>query len=252
MNKERAGSYVSVLSGEARYKAYKPKALLELDDLYIDGELLDLISKAQYLLGQLDSISTLISNVDLFLTSYVRKEALLSSQIEGTQATLEDVLDPRTDILSNHDVEDVVNYVAAINWAISRLKDFPLCSSLFCEIHKRLMRGVRGEEKSPGEFRRSQNWIGASSSSIKTAKYIPPRAEDLAELLSDLEKFINYSRLDILIKTGLCHYQFETIHPFLDGNGRVGRMLIVLMLISSNIIKKPILYPLIYTHFVGQ
>lgn len=165
---------------------------------------------------------------------YVRKEALISSQIEGTQCTLEDVLDPEVEMNTSTDITDVINYVKAADFAIDRLKTLPICGRLLREIHAVLMSGVRGQEKNPGEFRRSQNWIGAANCSLKDARYIPPNVEDMIVCMGDLEKYINESeKYDPLIRAALIHYQFETIHPFLDGNGRIGRLLILLYLIEQ-------------------
>lgn len=242
----RAGRYVTVLKGETEYKAYKPNPLPPSPEIELDNELVTLLAKAQNCLGQLDAISTLIPNMDLYLGAYVRKEALLSSQIEGTQATLEDVLNAENETSVNLDVGDVINYVNALNFAIERMKTLPICGRLLCEIHNVLMQNVRGQEKNPGEFRRSQNWIGATNSTIKTARYVPPTVEDMQVAMSDLEKFIHESDLDILIKTALVHYQFETIHPYLDGNGRIGRMLIILMLLNEKTLSRPVLYLSLY------
>ncbi len=174
---------------------------------------------------------------------YVYKEALLSSQIEGTQCTLDDVLDPELDLNVNLDVADVVNYVNASSYALERLKTLPLCCRLFKEIHELLLNGVRGQEKNPGEFRKSQNWIGAANCSLKDARYIPPNVTDMIEAMSCLEKYINdHDAYDPLVRIALIHYQFETIHPFLDGNGRVGRLLILLYLIEQQLLSKPIIY----------
>jgi Fic family protein len=174
---------------------------------------------------------------------YVRKEALMSSQIEGTQATLEDVLDPLIDENANRDVAEVINYIRATEFSIARLKELPLCNRLIKEAHAVLMEGSRGQEKNPGEFRYSQNWIGGQGSTLKNARFIPPAPEDMAAAISDLEKYINGDdELDILICVALIHYQFETIHPFLDGNGRVGRLLITLNLIEKGVLTTPALY----------
>jgi Fic family protein len=177
---------------------------------------------------------------------YGRKEALMSSQIEGTQATLEDILDPSIDKNANRDVAEVINYIKATEFAIKRLKELPLCNRLIRETHEVLMKGVRGQERTPGEFRRSQNWIGGSGSTLKTARYIPPSPEDMIETLSHFEYFMNhddyFDHIDILVRAALIHYQFETIHPFLDGNGRVGRLLIVLFLIEKGAMSAPALY----------
>lgn len=242
----RAGQFITALSGIAEYKAYKPNPLPPFPEIEMDTEMVALLSKAHNSLGKLDATSELIPDMNLFLSAYVRKEALLSSQIEGTQATLEDVLNPNVNAAINLEVNDVVNYVNALNYAIDRMKQLPICNRLLCDTHKVLMQGVRGQEKNPGEFRRSQNWIGSSNSNLQTARYVPPTVENMQIAMSDLEKFINDYDMDILLKTALVHYQFETIHPFLDGNGRVGRMLIVLMLIADGILHSPVLYLSLY------
>ena len=242
----RAGQFTTALSGIAEYKAYKPNPLPPFPEIEMDTEMVALLSKAHNSLGKLDATSELIPDMNLFLSAYVRKEALLSSQIEGTQATLEDVLNPNVNAAINLEVNDVVNYVNALNYAIDRMKQLPICNRLLCDTHKVLMQGVRGQEKNPGEFRRSQNWIGSSNSNLQTARYVPPTVENMQIAMSDLEKFINDYDMDILLKTALVHYQFETIHPFLDGNGRVGRMLIVLMLIADGILHSPVLYLSLY------
>ena len=166
------------------------------------------------------------------------------SQIEGTQATLEDIFDPELENNSNMDVADVVNYIKATEYAIRRLEKLPLCARLIRETHQVLMEGVRGQEKEPGSFRTSQNWIGGQGSSLRTAVYIPPNVEDMSLAISDLEKYMNAEceNLDVLIRAALIHYQFETIHPFLDGNGRIGRLLITLFLLEQKVLKTPCLY----------
>lgn len=174
----RAGQYITALSGMAAYKAYRPNPLPPFPEIEMDAEMVALLSKAHNFLGKLDMTSELIPDMNLFLSAYVRKEALLSSQIEGTQATLEDVLNPNVDVAVNLEVNDVVNYVNALNYAIKRMKELPVCNRLLCDTHKVLMQGVRGQEKNPGEFRRSQNWIGSSSSNLQTARYVPPTVED--------------------------------------------------------------------------
>lgn len=242
----RAGQYITALGGVVSYKAYKPNPLPPSPIIEMDTEMVALLSKAHNYLGKLDMMSELIPDMNMFLSAYVRKEALLSSQIEGTQATLEDVLNPNVDIAVNLEINDVINYVNALNFAIEKMKELPVCNRLLCETHRVLMQGVRGQEKNPGEFRHSQNWIGASNSNLKTARYIPPIVEDMQTAMSDLEKFINDYDMDILLKTALIHYQFETIHPFLDGNGRIGRMLITLILLANGILHRPMLYLSLY------
>lgn len=238
----RAGQYITILGDIAPYKAYKPNPLPPFPQIEMDIEMVALLSKAHNNLGRLDMMSEFIPDLNLFLSAYVRKEALLSNQIEGTQATLEDVLNPTIDIAVNLEVNDVVNYVNALNYANERIKKLPICNRLLCETHKVLLQGVRGQEKNPGEFRHSQNWIGSSNSNLQTARYVPPTVDDMKIAMSDLEKFINNYEMDILLKTALVHYQFETIHPFLDGNGRIGRMLITLMLLADGVIHQPVLY----------
>lgn len=243
MSKERAGKLVKNLSGISEYYSFKPSPLPPEPAIAIDAELNNLIIDAHKMLAILDDRAERISDMNLFVSMYVKKEALLSSQIEGTQATLEDIFEVNLDESINEDVEEVVNYVKAANYAIDRLNTLPLCNRLLLETHEILLSGVRGNEKKPGEFRRSQNWIGSKSSNIKTARYIPPNVDDMKEALSDLEKFINdYNPYDALINAALVHYQFESIHPFLDGNGRIGRLLIVLYLLYRGSIKTPALY----------
>lgn len=238
---KRSGEYINNLSGEAVYKSFRPSPLPP--ELTIDNELTNILSEASKSLAVLDTVSTYIPNMNLFVSMYVRKEALLSSQIEGTQATLEDVFDPLIDQNTNQNVADVINYIKATEFSLNRMKELPLCNRLLKETHAVLMSGVCGQEKNPGEFRISQNWIGAGGSSLKNAKYIPPNPNDMLQAMSDLEKYINSDdSLNVLIQTALIHYQFETIHPFLDGNGRVGRLLITLFLIEKNVLKSPSLY----------
>lgn len=237
----RAGEYISNLSGEAEYKSFRPTPLPV--EINIDTEMLSLLTDATKSLATLDTLSSYIPNMELFVSMYVRKEALLSSQIEGTQATLEDVLDPLIEKNANQNVSDVVNYIKATEFALNRMKTLPLCNRLIKETHEVLMNNVRGQEKNPGEFRCSQNWIGAAGSTIKNARYIPPNPKDMKEAMSDLEKYINSDdELDFLIQAALIHYQFETIHPFLDGNGRVGRLLITLFLMDKKRLNAPALY----------
>ncbi|MBE6540681.1 MAG: Fic family protein [Ruminococcaceae bacterium] len=238
---QRAGEYIDNLSGDAAYRSFRPAPLPP--HIEMDSETVSLLTDASKALAMLDTMSSYIPNMSLFVSMYVRKEALLSSQIEGTQATLEDVLDPLVSKNANQNVADVVNYIKATEFALERMNTLPLCNRLIKETHGVLMSGVRGQEKNPGEFRTSQNWIGAAGSSIKNARYIPPNPEDMLNAMSDLEKYINSDdSLDLLVQAALLHYQFETIHPFLDGNGRVGRLLITLFLIEKNVLKSPALY----------
>lgn len=243
MNKERAGILKKQLSGDMAYFSFSPSALPPNPPLEMDKEIMDLLIKAHRILAVLDDRAMNIPNIDLFVSMYVQKEALLSSQIEGTQATLEDIFNPNKVENANADVDDVVNYIKATKYAIEKLETLPLCNRLLLETHRVLLSGLRGKEKNPGEFRHSQNWIGGAGSTIKTAKYIPPDVLTMRESLSELEKYMNKDdNLDHLIRIALIHYQFESIHPFLDGNGRIGRLLIVLYLLEKKIIKTPSLY----------
>ena len=243
MKKERAGTLKKQLSGEMEYFSFYPSKLPPNPHIDVDSEIIDKLINAHRVLAILDDRATNIPNIDLFISMYVQKEALLSSQIEGTQATLEDIFNPNIDENINAEVDDVVNYIKAAKYAIKRLETLPLCNKLLLETHKILLSGVRGKEKNPGEFRKSQNWIGGAGSTIKTARYIPPDVLSMKESLSDLEKYINAeAELDDLIRIALIHYQFESIHPFLDGNGRIGRLLIVLYLLEKKVIKTPSLY----------
>lgn len=239
----RAGAFVSNLTGEMAYQSFRPAPLPPNPPIALSGELVAKLVDANKKLAALDGLSARIPNMDLFVSMYVRKEALLSSQIEGTQCTLDDILNPLIEENTNRNVSDVVNYIKATEFALNRLHSFPLCNRLIKETHAVLMEGVRGQEKSPGEFRYSQNWIGGQGSTIQNARYIPPNPEDMQTAMSDLEKYMNGDdSLDPLIQAALIHYQFETTHPFLDGNGRVGRLLITLFLMEKGILSRPALY----------
>jgi Fic family protein len=241
--KNRAGAYVTNLTGELQYRSFFPRPLPPDPPIQLDEEASRLLSKAHRSLGILEGLSRQVPDIDLFVSMYVRKEALLSSQIEGTQATLDDILDPDIDENTNRHVADVVNYVQAAQYAKDRLQELPLSNRLLKETHQVLMQNVRGDEKSPGEFRRSQNWIGPQGSSLADAKYVPPNAMDMTLAMSELEKFLHAEDgMDPLVKIGLAHYQFETIHPFLDGNGRIGRLLVSLFLLENKILTHETLY----------
>lgn len=239
----RAGRYINNLSGDMSYQSFKPAPLPPVPSLTLNNEIVFKLVEASKNLTLLDALANFVPNINLLVSMYVRKEALLSSQIEGTQCTLDDIFDPLIEENTNQNVSDVVNYIKATEYALDRLNTLPLCNRLIKEAHRILMEGVRGQEKSHGEFRYSQNWIGGQNSNIKTASYIPPNVLDMQEAMSDLEKYINSDdSLDPLIQAALIHYQFETIHPFLDGNGRIGRLLITLFLIEKKVISCPALY----------
>lgn len=240
----RAGNYVQQPTG---YKAFIPATLPPKPDIRMAGELTRLLSDADRALGRLDGVASILPNPDLFVAMYVRHEAVLSSQIEGTQSTLEDLLEyeaeRRVAPSAPRDIEEVVNYVGAMNHGLARLPDLPLSLRLLREIHERLMRGVRGGERSPGEFRTSQNWVGPPGSTLQTAQFVPPPPHEMKAALHNLEQFLHDRKsLPVLIHCGLAHAQFETIHPFLDGNGRVGRLLITLLLCERGVLRRPLLY----------
>lgn len=211
----------------------------------MDAELTRLLSEADRSLGRLDGLGSVLPNPDLFVAMYVRQEAVLSSQIEGTESTLEDILQFEVDAKGAslpRDVEEVVNYVRALNYGLRRLDELPLSLRLIREIHSELLEGVRGAHRTPGEFRRSQNWIGPAGANIATATFVPPPVPEMKEALSNFEKFLHDDSLPVLIQIGLVHAQFETIHPFLDGNGRVGRLLIAFLLCQRKVLHRPLLY----------
>lgn len=239
----RAGQFVRQLDG---YTAFLPAPLPPDPPPRLDVEMVNLLSRADRALGRLDGVASILPNPDLFVAMFVRQEAVLSSQIEGTQSTLEDVLQFEVDEKGPDlpkDVGDVVNYVNAMNFGLERLKDLPLSLRLIREIHGRLLQGVRGGEKTPGEFRRTQNWIGSAGCTLASATFVPPPVHELHPALDNLEKFLHDAEsFPVLIHCALSHAQFETIHPFIDGNGRVGRLLITFLLCQREILQRPLLY----------
>ncbi len=242
-NHGRAGGYIKQLTG---YSAFIPASLPPKPPIELKGELVGLLSKADRALGRLDGSIQTIPDPDLFVAMYVRKEAVLSNQIEGTQSSLQDVLAAEAKVLSPkqpRDVDEVFNYVNAINHGLKRLRDLPVSVRLIREIHKKLLEGVRGHHLNPGELRTSQNWIGPGGCTLAEADFVPPPPNEVPNALGALENYLHgKSRLPILIKIGLVHAQFETIHPFLDGNGRVGRLLITFLLCQEGVLLKPVLY----------
>lgn len=245
LKSERTGYLVERSTAGESFYSFVPFPLPP-EDFTLSQVHFDLLEKANRALGKLDGLSQLLPNVSLFIYWYVRKEAVLSSQIEGTQSSLSDLLlyeEEEAPSVPIEDVEEVSRYVAALNYGLSRIAEgFPMSLRLIKEIHEVLLSTGRGSTKTPGEFRRSQNWIGGTRPA--NARFVPPPPENVLDLLSDLEKFLNDlpERTPTLIKAALAHVQFETIHPFLDGNGRVGRLLIILVLFAENAIREPTLY----------
>ena len=225
------------------YKYFVPNAIND-EWLWQNPTINNLLEKAALKLGELNSFSKLVPNIDLFIQLHVTKEAVVSSRIEGTQTRMNEALLPETEIKEERrdDWQEVQNYIKAINEAICTLEYLPISSRLIRKTHKLLLDSVRGEHKLPGEYRTSQNWIGGKS--LADAKYIPPTHQLVGELMGDLEKFLNNDQIQLpsLLKIAIAHYQFETIHPFLDGNGRIGRLLITLFLVKEKILDKPLLY----------
>jgi len=249
--KNRAGSYIDQPGG---YRTFQPSPLPPEEGVEMDDELVTLLSKADISLGRLDGASETLPNPDLFVMMYVRKEAVLSSQIEGTQASLLDVLEFEVEAFRPEhpkDIEEVVNYISAMKHGLERIgKGEKISVDLIKDIHSRLMKDVRGGDFQPGKLRDVQNWIGPPGSTIRNAMFVPPEANDMKKALEDLGSFIN-SKVTIppLIKVGMVHCQFETIHPFLDGNGRVGRLLITFLLTFEGYLQRPLLY---LSHFFKQ
>jgi Fic family protein len=238
----RSGTYISQASG---YKAFIPAPLPPKPPIALDDKLQALLTSADMALARLDGLGQVLPNVNLFIAMYVKKEALLSSQIEGTQASLENLFAAELgDTPENiNDVEEVVNYVKALNYGLERLREFPMSLRLIREIHEVLMAGVRGGDKTPGEFRKSQNWIGPPGSTLKDAIFVPPPPYEAEKALGELELYLHQSQtLPALVDCAMIHYLFETIHPFLDGNGRLGRLLITFYLHWQGVMDKPLLY----------
>ncbi len=234
----KAGTYVQ----QYKYKSFSPELIDHAWEIS-DPEIQHLLSEADRVLGELNAFSQLVPDVDYFIRMHITKEATQSSRIEGTRTNMEEALLKENDIdpEKRDDWEEVQNYIKAIKQAIKQLETLPLSNRLLKDTHKALMQGVRGENKQPGEFRISQNWIGAS---LKHASFVPPHHDQVVELMSDLEKFIHNEETQVphLIKIAIAHYQFETIHPFLDGNGRLGRLMIALYFASFELLHKPALY----------
>jgi Fic family protein len=239
----RSGRYIRQAAG---YRAFIPNPLPPDPPIRLDEKLQSLLSQADRALGRLDGSIQTLPHPDLFVSMYIRKEAVLSSQIEGTQSSLQDVLAAEAKVLSPdapQDVNDVFNYVRAMNYGLNRLADLPVSVRLIREIHAELLAGARGSHLTPGELRTSQNWIGPGGCALNEASFIPPPPHEVPQALSDLERFIHAdTALPLLIKIGLVHAQFETIHPFLDGNGRIGRLLITFLLCQREVLLKPVLY----------
>lgn len=238
----RSGTYIAQPTG---YKAFFPSPLPPSPPIILEENLQNLLSEADMALARLDGLGHVLPNANLFIAMYVRKEALLSSQIEGTQASLEDLFEfERGEQPKNiNDVTEVVNYVKALNYGMERLENFPMSLRLIKEIHGILMKGLRGGEKTPGEFRHTQNWIGPAGCMLQDATFVPSPPHEAEDAIGTLELYMHASqRLPVLVDCALVHYQFETIHPFLDGNGRLGRLLITFYLYWKGVLHKPLLY----------
>lgn len=246
----RAGRYLQQPTG---YRAFIPAPLPPDPPLDLSGPLRERLSEADYALGRLDGAVLTLPNPDLFVFMYVRKEAVLSSQIEGTQSSLQNLLAAEAQLFdpdTARDVNEVANYVRAMNHGLARLADLSVSVRLIREIHTELMQGVRGGRLAPGELRTSQNWIGPGGCTLADATFVPPPPHEVPGALSDLERFLHDGAgLPPLIQVGLAHAQFETIHPFLDGNGRVGRLLITFLLTEKRLLSKPVLY---LSHYIKQ
>lgn len=242
-NLYRAGKYLTQPHG---YRAFIPESLPPDPPIRISGSLQEQLSKADRALGRLDGSILTLPNPDLFVFMYIRKEAVLSSQIEGTESSLQDVLAAEARLLNPEqpqDVGEVVNYVHAMNYGLERLDHLPVSTRLIRGIHSILLDGVRGSHLTPGDIRTTQNWIGPGGCTLAEATFIPPPPIEIPRLLSEFEKFLHSDTgLPLLVKIGLAHAQFETIHPFLDGNGRVGRLLITFLLCEKKVLSKPVLY----------
>jgi Fic family protein len=238
---DRAGRYVRQPRG---YSAFIPTPLPP--DLIITHALAESRDRANLALGRLDSAVETLPHPELFTAMYVRREAVLSSQIEGTQASLDDLVAVEARLRGDQplgDVNEVLNYTAALRHGLERLQTLPISGRLLREIHAILMRGVRGGHVAPGEYRTTQNWIGAAGAGLQDAIFVPPPPEEVAEHVGNLEKFLHGdSRLSVIVQIGLAHAQFETIHPFVDGNGRLGRLLITFLLCERKVLSKPVLY----------
>jgi Fic family protein len=238
----RSGKQITQPTG---YKAFIPNPLPPNPPIQIEGEFQHLLTNANISIGKMDTMGYLAPNLDHIIAMYVRKEALLSSQIEGTQASLEDIFEyeNQSPVKNINDVKEVVNYIKALNHGMKRLTEFPMSIRLIKEIHEILLEGARGKEKTPGEFRKSQNWIGSPGSILTTASFVPPPPKEAMDAMGELELFLHKgSDLPLLINCALMHYQFETIHPFLDGNGRLGRLLITFYLYWKGALQHPLLY----------
>ena len=249
MRRGEIGRYESTSAGGEQVRAFVPSPLPPDPPLALDGSLQQALEKATLALGRLDAVSTLLPDEAVFLYAYVRKEAVLSSQIEGTQSTLSDLMRFELKDMPGVPLEDVVevsNYVAALDHGLRRLGEgFPLCNRLINEIHGVLLSRGRGSGKAPGEFRRSQNWIGGTRPG--NARFVPPPHAAVPDCMAALERFYHAGdAMPVLVRAGLAHVQFETIHPFLDGNGRVGRLLITLLLCSAGVLRQPLLYLSLY------
>ncbi len=232
------------LRGKLAYESFVPSPLDTIIPLKLDDETIRNLTACSRMLGKLEGMLRFIPNAPMYLAMYVRKEALLSAQIEGTQCTFDDILNPDNVPLVKSEVADVISYVRATKLAVEEMRNMPLCLRLLRKVHATLLEGIRGAERDPGMVRSSQNWIGPAGCTLREAAYIPPNVDDMNVALGGLDRFLNESHnVDPIVKAALAHYQFETIHPFLDGNGRLGRLLITLSLLNDNVMSGAVFYP---------
>ena len=238
----RSGELIQNLTGAMAYQSFRPSPLPPVPPLELSPEMCKALVLAHTSLSRLDAVAARLPDLDLFISMYLRREAVFTSQIEGTQCTLDDLLEPTNASNANLSVGEVLNCLQALHFALERLETLPLCNRLLQETHAILIGKGRGQDKTPGEFRHSQNWLGPAGCTLRDARYVPPNVEDMLNAMHDWELYLHREDQEPLIQLALAHYQFETIHPFLDGNGRLGRLLIPLVLVVRQLLSQPVIY----------